>query len=233
MRRLREALGEAAAAPSVERVLDFGCGKGDRAVDLLAHGVTVDGIDISESYVAEAAASARASGFPEARFRFVAGDAHALPYADGAFDLVVGEGILHHLELDTALAEVHQVLRPGGRAVFFEPLAAWRQAWVRPQRRRLEFAEVVRELCDEVYPEATIIRIVCDNRAGVRPAHTHTPAAFYERYPTAEARRLAERVEFVYTPVHGSWLGGHLPCPRGRVRVLGHGEAVPGPPSSR
>ena len=40
----------------------------------------------------------------------------------------------------------------------------------------------------------------------VRQPHTHTAAAFYERYPAAEARRLAERVEFVYTPVHGSWL---------------------------
>ena len=82
----------------------------------------------------------------------------------------------------------------------FEPLAAWRKAWVRPQRRRLEFAEVVRELCDEVYPDAAQVRIVCDN------LNTHTPAAFYERYPAAEARRMAERVEFVYTPVHGSWL---------------------------
>ncbi len=82
----------------------------------------------------------------------------------------------------------------------FEPLQAWRRVWVRPQRRRLEFAEVVRELCDEVYPEAVVVRIVCDN------LNTHTAAAFYERYPPEEARRLAERVEFVYTPVHGSWL---------------------------
>ena len=96
----------------------------------------------------------------------------------------------------------HEYVRGGLCCAFlaFEPLQAWRQAWVRPQRRRLEFAEVVRELCDEVYPEATTVRIVCDN------LNTHTAAAFYERYPAAEARRMAERVEFVYTPVHGSWL---------------------------
>ncbi|QDT14150.1 IS630 family transposase [Alienimonas californiensis] len=82
----------------------------------------------------------------------------------------------------------------------FEPLRAWRRAWVRPQRRRLEFAEIVRELCDEVYPDAEVVRIVCDN------LNTHTASAFYERYPAAEARRLADRVEFIYTPVHGSWL---------------------------
>lgn len=96
----------------------------------------------------------------------------------------------------------HEYVRGGLCCTFlaFEPLAAWRRAWVRPQRRRLEFAEVVRALCDEVYPEADVVRIVCDN------LNTHTAAAFYERYPAAEARRLAERVEFVYTPVHGSWL---------------------------
>lgn len=82
----------------------------------------------------------------------------------------------------------------------FEPLRGWRRTWVRPQRRRLEFAEVVRALAEEVYPEAERIRIVCDQ------LNTHTPAAFYERYAPEEARRLAERVEFVHTPVHGSWL---------------------------
>ena len=82
----------------------------------------------------------------------------------------------------------------------FEPLRGWRRVWVRPKRRRLEFAEVVRELADAVYPEAERIRVVCDQ------LNTHTPAAFYERYAPEEARRLAERVEFVYTPVHGSWL---------------------------
>lgn len=96
----------------------------------------------------------------------------------------------------------HEYTRGGLCCAFlaFEPLAGWRRAWVRPQRRRLEFAEVVRELCDEVYPDARAVRIVCDN------LNTHSAAAFYERYPPAEARRLAERVEFVYTPVHGSWL---------------------------
>ena len=82
----------------------------------------------------------------------------------------------------------------------FEPLRAWRQAWVRPQRRRLEFAEVVRHLAEAVYPQAERIRLVCDQ------LNTHSPAAFYARYPPEQARRLAERVEFIYTPVHGSWL---------------------------
>lgn len=96
----------------------------------------------------------------------------------------------------------HEYVRGGLCCAFlaFEPLRAWRRAWVRPRRRRLEFAEVVRELCDEVYPDADVVRIVCDN------LNTHTAAAFYERYPPDKAKRLADRVEFVYTPVHGSWL---------------------------
>jgi hypothetical protein len=79
----------------------------------------------------------------------------------------------------------------------FEPLTAYRRAWVLPQRRRVEFASVVRELCDEVYPEAERIRLVCDQ------LNTHSVASFYEAFAPAEARRLAARVEFVHTPVHG------------------------------
>lgn len=82
----------------------------------------------------------------------------------------------------------------------FEPLQARRRIWVLPQRRRVEFAEVVRQLCDEVYPEAETIRLVCDQ------LNTHGAAAFYEAFAPEEARRLAAKVEFVHTPVHGSWL---------------------------
>lgn len=82
----------------------------------------------------------------------------------------------------------------------FEPLTATRRIWVLPRRRRVEFAAVIRELCDEVYPEAETVRLVCDQ------LNTHGAAAFYEAFEPAEARRLAAKVEFVHTPVHGSWL---------------------------
>ena len=101
-----------------------------------------------------------------------------------------------------ALKQDHEYTRGGlcCLSMAFEPLRGWRRVWGRPQRRRLEFAEIVRELAEEIYPGAERIRIVCDK------LNTHTAAAFYERYAPEEARRLAERVEFVYTPVHGSWL---------------------------
>ena len=96
----------------------------------------------------------------------------------------------------------HEYTRGGTCCVLaaFEPLRAWRRVWALPQRRRVEFAACVRELCDEVYPEAETIRLVCDN------LNTHSAASFYEAFAPAEAKRLADRVEFVHTPVHGSWL---------------------------
>src|ERR687884_1208987 len=55
-------------------------------------------------------------------------------------------------------------------------------------------------LVDVRYPEAAVIRVVLDN------LNTHTPAALYEAFPPAEARRILRKLEFHYTPVHGSWL---------------------------
>jgi hypothetical protein len=82
----------------------------------------------------------------------------------------------------------------------FEPLKGWRQVTVSKHRRKQEFALVMRKLAEEVYPDADRIRLVCDN------LNTHSPAAFYELFPTEQARRLSKKIEFVYTPKHGSWL---------------------------
>lgn len=82
----------------------------------------------------------------------------------------------------------------------FEPLTGWREARVTERRRKQEFADSMQHLAEEVYPEAEKIRVVLDNLS------THTAAAFYESFSVEQARRLARRIEFVYTPVHGSWL---------------------------
>ena len=96
----------------------------------------------------------------------------------------------------------HEYERGGTANVLmaFEPLAARREIEVTERRRGKEFAEMVGRLAQEAYPEAEEIRLVCDNLS------THTAAAFYGAFPAERARRLARRVEFVYTPVHGSWL---------------------------
>ena len=58
----------------------------------------------------------------------------------------------------------------------------------------------MRWLVDEVYPQVPVVRVVLDN------LNTHRTAALYETFPAAEARRIAKRLEFHYTPKHGSWL---------------------------
>jgi hypothetical protein len=96
----------------------------------------------------------------------------------------------------------HEYERGGTAHVLmaFEPLNGWRRASVTERRRGREFAEEVRRLAEEDYPGAEKIRLVCDNLS------THSAAAFYETFPAEQARSLVRRVEFVYTPVHGSWL---------------------------
>jgi hypothetical protein len=84
--------------------------------------------------------------------------------------------------------------------MFFEPFQGHRHVKVTDHRTRLDWAEAMRELSDIDYPEAEKIVVVLDN------LNTHGPASFYEAFPPEEARRLANRFEFHYTPKHGSWL---------------------------
>lgn len=84
--------------------------------------------------------------------------------------------------------------------MFTEPLAGWRHAVVTDRRTMVDWAEQVRELVDVHYPDAEVVTLIMDN------LNTHGPWSFYEAFEPAEARRLAERLECVYTPKHGSWL---------------------------
>jgi len=63
-----------------------------------------------------------------------------------------------------------------------------------------DFAQQMKWLVDERYPEAAVIRVVLDN------LNTHKPASLYETFPPAEAHRIRQKLEFHYTPKHGSWL---------------------------
>jgi hypothetical protein len=84
--------------------------------------------------------------------------------------------------------------------MLFDPLAAKRYIQVTQQHTMRDFSHQMKWLVDEVYPQATIIRLVLDNLS------THKPAALYATFPPAEARRILKRLEFHYTPKHGSWL---------------------------
>jgi hypothetical protein len=84
--------------------------------------------------------------------------------------------------------------------ICFQPLAGWRDVKVTERRTKRDFAQCIKDLVDVQFPDAVRIRVVLDN------LNTHTPAALYEAFDAAEARRLVQRLEFHYTPKHGSWL---------------------------
>jgi hypothetical protein len=84
--------------------------------------------------------------------------------------------------------------------MFSEPLSGWRHVEVTQRRTKQDWAHCMRQVVDEMFPEAECIRVVLDN------LNTHNPAALYEFFDAAEARRLLDKLEFHYTPKHGSWL---------------------------
>ena len=84
--------------------------------------------------------------------------------------------------------------------MFAQPLAGWRQATARPQRTKADWAQEVAALLDGRFAHCPHITLVCDN------LYTHTAGAFYEVFPPEQARGYVRRIEFCYTPKHGSWL---------------------------
>ena len=96
----------------------------------------------------------------------------------------------------------YEYVRNGTANLFmiFEPLAGWRHVAVTQRRTAVDFAGVLRWLVEDVYPEADQVVLVTDN------LNTHTPACLYEAFAPEQARRIAERLEWHYTPKHGSWL---------------------------
>jgi len=84
--------------------------------------------------------------------------------------------------------------------LFLEPLRGWRHLKVTQRRTRKDWAWAMKDLVDVYYPKAERIIVVMDN------LNTHNGASLYETFEPAEARRILERLEFHYTPKHGSWL---------------------------
>ena len=84
--------------------------------------------------------------------------------------------------------------------MFFAPLHNWRHVKVTTRRTNADWAACMRELVDVHFPDAAQVVVVQDN------LNTHTPAALYSAFAPAEAKRIWDRLEFHYTPKHGSWL---------------------------
>ena len=80
-----------------------------------------------------------------------------------------------------------------------EPLAEKRIVKITTQKKKVDWAEFIKEIADTHYPKAEKIRLVMDNYG------THKAAALYEAFTPEEAKRIWDRFEFIYTPKHGSW----------------------------
>lgn len=84
--------------------------------------------------------------------------------------------------------------------MIFEPLAGKRHVKVTQRRTKIDWAYCVREMVDQIYPDAEQIVLVMDN------LNTHNKSSLYEAFEPAEAKRIADKLEIHYTPKHGSWL---------------------------
>ena len=84
--------------------------------------------------------------------------------------------------------------------MIFEPLIGKRRVKVTERRTKIDWAYCVREMVDQIYPDAEQIVLVMDN------LNTHNKSSLYEAFEPAEAKRIADKLEIHYTPKHGSWL---------------------------
>ena len=153
---------------------------------------------------------------PEADAEFVAGmeevlDTYAAPYDSRCPVLCMDEQPVQLLkETRTPIPATrghprrvdYEYERAGTASVFLfcEPLVGWRGVSIRQRRTKVDWASEVAALLRSRYAKARKVILVCDN------LNTHTKGAFYEAFPPAEARALVRRLEFRYTPKHGSWL---------------------------
>lgn len=96
----------------------------------------------------------------------------------------------------------YQYERNGTANLFMlcNPIEGWRTVEVTERRTAVDYAQLLKKLVDDYYPESRLITVVQDN------LNTHTPASLYKAFEPSEARRIINRLEFCYTPKHGSWL---------------------------
>lgn len=102
------------------RVLEYGCGNGQNSIKIAPHCLSIHGLDLSDVAIEQARQQSLKMKYDHAQF--TAGNAEQMSFADEEFDFIYGSSILHHLDLKKAYAELVRVLKPGGIALFLEPL---------------------------------------------------------------------------------------------------------------
>jgi SAM-dependent methyltransferase len=142
-------------------VLEYGCGTGNLARLIAPRAKTFTGIDLSDVAVSRATEESANAGIQNVKF--VAMNAEAMTFDEESFDFVFGSAILHHLDLQRSMSEIHRVLRSGGIALFAEPLGhnpvfnLYR--WLTPKRRTDDEHPLKRsdfELMSRLFPHMTI-----------------------------------------------------------------------------
>lgn len=103
-------------------VLEYGCALGDWSLKIAPKARRVSGIDISEVAITKATAAAASRGLDNCHFDVM--DAQATTFEDDQFDVIFGSGIIHHLDTRKSLQEIWRILKPGGVAIFKEPLGS-------------------------------------------------------------------------------------------------------------
>jgi ubiquinone/menaquinone biosynthesis C-methylase UbiE len=121
MQRVLEDFEKATGDIRGKTVLDFGCGDGARAIEYAKRGADVYAFDIAAEYIKIVSQNAEAAGVGS-RVHPAVMPAEHLTYPDQTFDLVLGVAILHHTDVALVEQEIARVLKPGGRALFIEPL---------------------------------------------------------------------------------------------------------------
>ena len=153
------------------KVLDVACGTGDMVVELLRHGCTVTGVDLSKEMLAIAKRKTASDSFQLSTFNFQLGNAEELPFAEGEFDAVTcAFGVRNFVHLEQGLKEMLRVLKPGGRMVILE-LATPDNPLIRPFYN--------------LYTRH-IIPWLGQHIAGSREAYTYLPQSI-ERFPKGDA----------------------------------------------
>src|SRR4051812_27738541 len=149
-------------------VLDYGCGNGENSLPLVARGARVIGLDVSADLLDLARTRLALHGFRD-RASFLAASAHDVPLPDGSVDVVLGIAILHHLDLALASREIHRLLRPGGIAVFQEPVR---------NSRLLKKLRTMIPSRGEAVPDSDRPPTDVDPRQFAAPSRDSTPRAF-------------------------------------------------------
>src|SRR5215469_7995720 len=189
-----------------KQVCDFGCGDGKLAVTLAMHGACVSAFDISAEYIRLAEQYAELN---QVKVHFDIMNAERTQYPNNCFDLVVGNAIIHHLNVSKTVAEVRRILKPGGMAYFWEPSAGnpllqfARLHLPYPHKDRTPDEAPLTSRDIDLFDGAEYCELL-ESFCRLLPAHKTSVLMAFER-PLRNVLCVADRAVFVLIPALRKW----------------------------